>query len=189
MVDKNFIEAIEKKDLDSIRSMLVNRLHVDHDVTGGMFHECMEYCKQKGISPFQEDDNRTILQEISEQNYKVLIGQLSTNFSKKRVETVLMIAKSLWKNEQTGHESLSLQDLDESTSKTKTFHTSGNERVIGEEKIISETPLYEEKEDFYENKRTRNISNKNNGSDINPLVVVGAVAVVAVAVAIAVAVG
>ena len=103
MVDAKFKEIVAQGNLSAVRDMLRNRLLVDHDVTGGLFSECWAECERAGIAKklYQAHDERTLSEEGSESNFNTLVGQLATNFSRKRLECALRVAKAVWPGEQT----------------------------------------------------------------------------------------
>ncbi len=129
-MDKNFLDSIAQEDFVSLRDMLKNRLLMDHDVNGGMFREYWTECDNAGLiqSIFQEHDGREISDEITESNYNILVGQLATNFSEKRINKILSLAKQIWPTEQSN------------PNKAQTDVTSSsvdsNMRVMGEERIV-----------------------------------------------------
>lgn len=129
-MDKNFLDSIAQEDFVSLRDMLKNRLLMDHDVNGGMFREYWTECDNAGLiqSIFQEHDGREISDEITESNYNILVGQLATNFSEKRLNKILSLAKQIWPTEQS------------TPNKAQTDVTSSsvdsNMRVMGEERIV-----------------------------------------------------
>lgn len=103
MVDAKFKEIVAQGNLSAVRDMLRNRLLVDHNVTGGLFSECWAECERAGIAKklYQAHDERTLSEEGSESNFNTLVGQLATNFSRKRLECALRVAKAVWPGEQT----------------------------------------------------------------------------------------
>lgn len=103
MVDAKFKKIVAQGNLSAVRDMLRNCLLVDHDVTGGLFSECWAECERAGIAEklYQAHDGRTLSEEGSESNFNTLVGQLATNFSRKRLECALRVAKAVWPGEQT----------------------------------------------------------------------------------------
>lgn len=205
MIDEKFKKALEERDLPKVRDMLCSRLALDHNVTGGMFNEYFEYAKSMAGENhlFEPHDGRTLSNENTEENFKLLLGQLSTNFSRERLERVLEIAKSVWSQEQispkakeTGTESReslagSERILGERVISENEIHKNANEsgrvvgenvRVVGEERILGERPLYDENEENDSHSRRRTSSGSRGtqqNSDINPVAVVAGVAIAA----------
>lgn len=205
MVDKKFSDAVSGGNITEIRDMLRNRIQIDHNVTGGMFRECFDYCRKEGIldSLYEMQDDREIPSENTEENFKKLVGQLSTNFSRERLEKVISIAKNIWPEEQSASQASTFSSSSSSSSSSSQRpHTENSQheeskgrvltedggRIIGEERILSETPLYDEDEERNFNKHSRNLHREHRNekprqnSDVNP-VLVGAVVVVAAVVA------
>ncbi len=142
MVDKKFKEAVEKENIPAIRDMLKNRLLMDHDVTGGMFSECWTECKRQGITEklYQKPDGRSLSDEKSESNYNALVGQLSTNFSRDRLNKIISLAKVIWSEEQSGDSPKTRPSgltSNSPSSETTGSSSSSNERIIGE-RILKE---------------------------------------------------
>lgn len=204
MVDKKFSDAVSGGNITEIRDMLRNRIQIDHNVTGGMFRECFDYCRKEGIldSLYEMQDDREIPSGNTEENFKKLVGQLSTNFSRERLEKVISIAKNIWPDEQSVSQASTFSSSSSSSSSSQRPHTENSQheeskgrvltedggRIIGEERILSETPLYDEDEERNSNKQRRNRhreqrnENPRQYSDVNPFLV-GAVVVAAVVVA------
>lgn len=204
MVDKKFSDAVSGGNITEIRDMLRNRIQIDHNVTGGMFRECFDYCRKEGIldSLYEMQDDREIPSGNTEENFKKLVGQLSTNFSRERLEKVISIAKNIWPDEQSVSQASTFSSSSSSSSSSQRPHTENSQheeskgrvltedggRIIGEERILSETPLHDEDEERNFNKQRRNLhrehrnENPRQNSDVNPFLL-GTVAVVAVVVA------
>lgn len=181
MIDEKFKKAVQELDISKVRDMLCSRLTLDHDVTGGMFHEYFEYAKSiSGENHlFEPHDGRALPKENTKENFKLLLGQLSTNFSSERLGRVLEIAKSVWNDEQTSQKSNLRQ---ENFSSNQTAENAGeNGRVVGEERILDERPLYAEDEetDLHSLRRTTSNGSKTQQSDKNSVAVVACVAIVA----------
>lgn len=200
MIDEKFKKAIVELDLSKLRDMLCSRITLDHNVTGGMFHEYFEYAKSKAGENhlFEPHDGRTLPKENTEENFKLLLGQLGTNFSRERLSRVLEITKSVWSDEQTLPETqknaTELKKIDVGSERVigeriiseDEIHENANEklgesgRVVGEERVLSERPLYAEDEETDSHSRRRTSSRgKTQQSDINPAAVVAGVAIVA----------
>ncbi len=199
MVDKKFSDAVSKGNITEIRDMLRNRIQIDHDVVGGMFRECFDYCRNEGIldSLYEKQDNREIPSENTEENFKKLVGQLSTNFSRARLEKVIEIAKIVWADEQSSDKqntASSSQNLRSENGRhdynTGRVLTEDGGRIIGEERILSETPLYDDDESRGRCRQGPQKSQQTKtDSKINPILVAGAVVVVVAAVVAAVVAG
>ena len=205
MVDKKFSDAVSGGNITEIRDMLRNRIQIDHNVTGGMFRECFDYCRKEGIldSLYEMQDDREIPSENTEENFKKLVGQLSTNFSRERLEKVISIAKNIWPEEQSANQASTFSSSSSSSQRSRTENSQHEEskgrvltedggRIIGEERILSETPLYDEDEERNFNKQRRNLHREHRNekprqnSDVNPFLVGTVVVVVAVVAAVVV---
>lgn len=141
MVDAKFKKIVAQGNLSAVRDMLRNRLLVDHDVTGGLFSECWAECERAGIAEklYQAHDGRTLSEEGSESNFNTLVGQLATNFSRKRLECALRVAKAVWPGEQTEPASTARtaqpeQDADD-------HGTNGEDGRVVSSRILSEREL------------------------------------------------
>lgn len=186
MIDEKFKKAIEEQDISKVQDMLCSRLTLDHDVTGGMFHEYFEYAKNTAGENhlFEPHDGRALSNENTEANFKLLLGQLSTNFSRERLSRVLEIAKSVWSDEQTSPKSNARQEniSQKNISSEQTAENAGESgRVVGEERILGERVLYAEDEepDSHSRRRTASSGRKTQQNDINPVAVVAGVAIAA----------
>ena len=177
-MEKKFIDAINANDYIALRDMLKNRLLLDHDVIGGAFSQCWNECEKAGItqSIFQLHDGREISKEVTENNYNILVGQLSTNFSETRLNNILSIAKRLWPNEQSVEEKNQSETIKSSSYNTTYENEDG--RVVSERIIeVKEIPH----ENSHNSSERMNYSNNNkNDSNFGVVVAVAAVAVVAV---------
>lgn len=176
-MEKKFIEAINANDLTTLRDMLKNRLLLDHDVIGGAFRNCWIECENAGITQniFQTHDGRELCNELTETNYNTLVGQLSTNFSEARLNTILYIATKLWPNEQTV-EKINHSETKKSSSYNTTYDNKDG-RVVSE-RIIEEREIPHE--DSQKSSERMNTSSNKNDSNLGVVVAVAAVAVVAV---------
>lgn len=172
-MDKKILDLITRKDIVSLRDMLRNRLLVDHDVNGGMFGECWTECENAGItqSIFQEHDGRVLSDEITESNYNMLVGQLATNFSEKRLRKILSLAKQIWPTEQSTPNKA--QTVVTSSSVDNNMRVKGDERIVNE-RILGERELKSDTPRNHYSKNTRNESN------VGVVVAVAAVAAVAI---------
>lgn len=103
MVDANFQKAVATKKIADIRDFLRMRLTFDHDCVSGMFIECRNYCFTQGITEsdlYEKFDGRVLPTANTEENFTKLLGQLSTNFAKERIERLLEIGQAVWPQEQ-----------------------------------------------------------------------------------------
>lgn len=102
MISKDLQTKVEARDFNAIRLALGIGLQFDQNVFGN-FTEIVGYCKAKGIELddlYQEHDGRSVDLEATEDNFAELIGQLSTNFSRQRLEKVLEITQAVWPQKQ-----------------------------------------------------------------------------------------
>lgn len=181
-MDKNFLDSIVQEDFVSLRDMLKNRLLMDHDVNGGMFREYWTECDNAGLiqSIFQEHDGRELSDEITESNYNILVGQLATNFSEKRLNKILSLAKQIWPTEQSTPNKAQTDVT--SSSVDSNMRVMGEERVVDvrivNERIIGEREIPHE--DSQKSSERMNTSSNKNDSNLGVVVAVVAVAVVAV---------
>lgn len=176
-MDKRFIDAINADDFVTVRDMLKNRLLMDHDVNGGMFDECWTECERTGIISkiFQAHDGREISDEVSENNYNSLVGQLATNFSEIRLKKILFLAKEIWPNEQSNIKTTLNENNKESSSNITYENDSG--RVVSA-RILEEREIPNGNSQNASGKS--NHSNENNDSNLGVVLAVAAVAAVAV---------
>lgn len=129
MVDANFKKAVSNNKLQDIRDFLRMRLTLDHNYVSGMFIECRDYCFSHGITEsylYEKFDGRELPYASTEDNFTTLLGQLSTNFAKERVNRLLEIGKKLWPEEQTASE------------KHEAAYSEGKADLPTERRIISE---------------------------------------------------
>ena len=141
MADAKFKEIVAQGNLSAVRDMLRNRLLVDHDVTGGLFSECWAECERAGIAKklYQAHDERTLSEEGSESNFNTLVGQLATNFSRKRLECVLRVAKAVWPGEQT--EPASTARTAQPEHDADNHGTNGEDGRVVSRRIVSEREI------------------------------------------------
>ncbi|WP_086252394.1 hypothetical protein [Campylobacter devanensis] len=102
MISKDLQTKVEARDFNAIRLALGIGLQFDQNVFGN-FTEIVGYCKAKGIELddlYQEHDGRSVDLEATKDNFAELIGQLSTNFSRQRLEKVLEITQAVWPEKQ-----------------------------------------------------------------------------------------
>lgn len=89
---------VEAKNLAAIRDDLWSRIALDPNFTGG-FLESWQYCLDNYIAEseiYQEHDGRDIDLEPTGENFDLLCGQLSTNFSKERLDKIKEIGGKLY---------------------------------------------------------------------------------------------
>lgn len=89
---------VEAKNLAAIRDDLWSRIALDPNFTAG-FPESWQYCLDNGITEaelYQEHDGRDIDLEPTGENFDLLCGQLSTNFSKERLDKIKEIGRKLY---------------------------------------------------------------------------------------------
>ena len=138
MVDSNFKKAVENKEIVNTRDFLRMRLSLDHNYVSGIFIECYNYCLSHGIPEealYEKFDERALPSANTEENFNKLLGQLSTNFAKERVERLLKIGQAVWPEEQG------------SAQKTERSFTRGEASIqsavkeTSERRKISEVPI------------------------------------------------
>ena len=89
---------VAARNLTAIRGDLWSRIVLDPNFTGG-FPESWQYCLDNGITEaelYQEHDGRDIDLEPTGENFDLLGGQLSTNFSKERLDKMKEIGRKLY---------------------------------------------------------------------------------------------
>lgn len=89
---------VEARNLAAIRDDLWSRIALDPNFTDG-FPESWQYCLDNGIDEskiYQEHDGRDIDLEPTGENFDLLAGQLSTNFSKERLDKMKEIGQKLY---------------------------------------------------------------------------------------------
>ena len=97
-VSEKLKKAVSEKDLVSIRDGLWSRIALDPNFKKG-FPESLEYCLNNGISEsdlFENHDGRPMSDEITNENFSALCGELSTNFSKERLDKIKEIGRKLY---------------------------------------------------------------------------------------------
>lgn len=97
-VSEKLKKAVSEKDYVAIRDALWSRIALDPNFTKG-FPESLEYCYQNGISEndlFEKYDERPMSDEVTNDNFSSLCGELSTNFSKERLEKIKEIGRKLY---------------------------------------------------------------------------------------------
>ncbi|HBB13436.1 MAG TPA: hypothetical protein DCZ76_04080 [Treponema sp.] len=97
-VSEKLKKAVAEKDFVAIRDSLWSRIALDPNFTNG-FAESWEYCLNSGISEsdlYENHDNRPMSDEITNENFSALCGELSTNFSKERLNKIKEIGRKLY---------------------------------------------------------------------------------------------
>ena len=97
-VSEKLKKAVLEKDLVSIRDGLWSRIALDPNFTKG-FSESWNYCIENGISEsdlFEKHDGRPMSDEITNESFSALCGELSTNFSKERLDKIKEIGRKLY---------------------------------------------------------------------------------------------
>ncbi len=101
-VTEKLKEAVSSRDFDGIRDALWSRIALDPNFSKG-FPESFNYCLEQGILEkdlFEEHDNRPMSDEVSNDNFSELCGELRTNFSKERLEKIKEIGRQLYPVEE-----------------------------------------------------------------------------------------
>lgn len=101
-VTEKLREAVSSRDYVGIRDALWSRIALDPNFSKG-FPESLNYCLEQGILEkdlFEEHDNRPMSDEVSNDNFSALCGELSTNFSKERLEKIKEIGRKLYPVEE-----------------------------------------------------------------------------------------
>ena len=140
MISTAIKKAIANGSLAEMRSALRISLTLDNDYVSGMYVQDSDYCRKQGITDgdlYEKYDGRDLLVGIdTEDSFTTLLGHLSTNFAKERVERILALGKKLWPQEQQaggtaiGFERPTQQPKDGTGSV-------GSERILGE-RIVGE---------------------------------------------------
>ena len=209
MVDADFKKAVASNRLENIRDFLRMRLTLDHNYVSGMFIECLNYCFSHGITEaylYEKFDGRELPSSNTEDNFTKLLGQLSTNFAKERVNRLLEIGKKLWPEEQGDFEKEKTSTHNSEVSKSSERRVI-SEKIIqndnqntgkaSERRIISERPVStstgnyknndtkkDDEAGFYEK---QNSSSNTDSKSTNTALLVGAAAIIVAGVIIAVA--
>lgn len=209
MVDANFKKAVASNRLENIRDFLRMRLTLDHNYVSGMFIECLNYCSSHGIPEaclYEKFDGRELPSSNTEDNFTKLLGQLSTNFAKERVNRLLEIGKKLWPEEQGDSEK------ERTSTHSSELNKSSERRIISEKiiqndnqntgkaserRIISERPVSTSTGDYKNNDTKKddesgfyekqNSSSNTDSKSTNTALLVGAAAIIVAGVIIAVA--
>ena len=97
-VSEKLKTAVANRDFVAIRDSLWSRIALDPNFTKG-FPESWNYCVQNGISEsaiYEAHDGRPMSDEVTNDNFSALCGELSTNFSKERLEKIKEIGRKLY---------------------------------------------------------------------------------------------
>lgn len=87
-----------EKDIVAIRDGLWATMAIDPSYTNN-FPVSWKYCLDNGISEneiYEPHDGRPISDEVSDDNFSNLAGQLRTNFSKERLDKMKEIGRKLY---------------------------------------------------------------------------------------------
>ena len=131
-------KAVAGRDKGDIRAALRIALTFDHNYDSGMFQEDVKYCENQGISLeslYEKWDGRDLLEgRDSEDSFETLLGHLSTNFARERLERLLKLGKKLWPQESLP----SLEPLPPVKNQTEPQSTgTGNkERILSKREIL-----------------------------------------------------
>lgn len=101
-VSEKIKQSVASKDIRAVRDGLWSCIVLDPNLTKS-FADCWAYCKDNGISEdelYEKHDNRPMSDEISDENFSQLCGQLSTNFSKERLDKIKEIGRKLYPLEE-----------------------------------------------------------------------------------------
>jgi len=212
MVDVNFQKAVDAKKIADIRDFLRMRLTLDHNCVSGLFIECRKYCLTHGITEldlYQTFDGRPLPNANTKENFTKLLGQLSTNFAKKRIERLLEIGQAVWPEEQGGAQPTQQSTPQQSSTQQPTTQREEPTQSIAstqptaEWRIISETSILDRSHSGsthssgqhstsganrqYKGNGTR--SSHNSGSTMNTTALIAGVAVTVIIVIVAIAFG
>lgn len=133
MVDANFQKAVDAKKIADVRDLLRMRLTLDHNCVSGMFIECRNYCLKHGITEsdlYETFDGRPLPSANTEETFAKLLGQLSTNFAKKRVERLLEIGQAVWPEEQGKTQQAKQSNTESEQTVNKTTNDADGRRII-----------------------------------------------------------
>lgn len=90
--------AVKAKDISAIRDCLWSRIVLDPNFTKG-FPESWKFCLDNGITEAElcePHDGRPLPEEVSDDNFSALSGQLRTNFSRERLDAIKRIGRALY---------------------------------------------------------------------------------------------
>ncbi len=97
-VSEKLIKAVSEKNIIAIRDALWSRITLDPNFTKG-FQESWQYCLDNGIREndlYEAHDGRNLSDEVTNDNFSNLCGQLRTNFSKERLDRIKQIGRILY---------------------------------------------------------------------------------------------
>ena len=97
-VSERLKTAVKAKDITAIRDCLWSRIVLDPNFTKG-FPESWEYCLDNGIAEaelYESHDGRPLPEDITDDNFSALSGQLRTNFSRERLDAIKRIGRALY---------------------------------------------------------------------------------------------
>lgn len=129
--------AVESKDIVRIRDALRISLTLDHNYQSGMFPEDREYCRERGwdANLYEPHDGRDLLADMdTEESFDTLLGHLSTNFSKERLERLLALGKKLWPQEPESGTASPTEAVSPPAGAAGT-RREGGERILGERPV------------------------------------------------------
>lgn len=93
------------------------------------FIENWNYCLRNGISEnelYEIHDNRPMVDEVTNENFSLLCGQLRTNFSKERLDKIREIGRKLFPASEKKTESQTLSTQSSGPRKTNTRSNSNH---------------------------------------------------------------
>lgn len=97
-VSERLKTSVKARDISAIRDCLWSRLVLDPNFTKG-FPESWKYCLDNGIIEselYEPHDGRPLPENVSDDNFSALSGQLSTNFSRERLNAIKRIGRALY---------------------------------------------------------------------------------------------
>lgn len=97
-VSEKLKTAVKAKDISAIRDCLWSRIVLDPNFTKG-FPESWKFCLDNGIAEaelYEPHDGRPLPEDVSDDNFSALSGQLRTNFSRERLDAVKRIGRALY---------------------------------------------------------------------------------------------
>lgn len=97
-INDSLVQAVEAKDMTKVRDRLWAWIAVDPSLSEE-FKEAWDYCIRNGIaeeSIYERHDGRPVDLEVSKDNFSRLTGELSSNFSRERLDAVRKMGKKLY---------------------------------------------------------------------------------------------